>query len=304
MTDTLTVDLGGTRVKMARWHDEVLVASSTIPAPVHYDLDEALSQVAAFARESSHRPVERVGIAIPGLVDRATRQLRDVNAKWTAAIGFDFTSWAASTFTAPCLLENDALAALIGEVTDGAAQGRRNVVMITLGTGIGAVAMVDGIPLRGALGYACLGGHMTVNIHGQVCSCGNTGCAEAEASTATITERAQQHPLFSTSALAGVPRIDFAVIVELADQDELAAHLYQHAITVWGALIVNHIHVLDPECVVVGGGIAAAGDAVLRPLQAYVDTHVWRPGAPVPLLASTLGDAAALAGMRHICQAG
>src|SRR6478736_1146438 len=109
----------------------------------------------------------------------------------------------------PLALENDANAALAGGWQYGAGRGFQSVVLMTLGTGVGTSAVVDGVPLRGQHGQAgCLGGHVTVNIDGERCVCKNIGCVESEASTWALPTHARRDPDFATSTLAGASVLD------------------------------------------------------------------------------------------------
>jgi glucokinase len=101
----------------------------------------------------------------------------------------DLSAWSARELGLPVRFENDARMALLGEHSAGAAQGAQDVVMVTLGTGIGGAAMLQGHLLHSRYGQAgCLGGHLTVNFRGRRCKCGAIGCAEAEASTSVLEE--------------------------------------------------------------------------------------------------------------------
>ena len=272
----LGIDLGGTTVKLGLLHDGVVVASDEIRTTgTAADLDGVRARAHDLLRDAgSGWDLTAVGIAVPGVVDRPRRAMIQANDKYAHVIGVDLVRWAEVAFDAPAVLENDARAALVGEVADGCAAGTRDAVMITLGTGIGTAAMMDGVLVRGAHGHAgILGGHVTVDIDGPACPCGNIGCAEAVASTRALRE---SHP-----ALDGIRD----VVAGAAASAELALLLHRY-VEVWGAAVVGMCHMYDPDVVVLSGGVLRAGDAVSGPIADYVTAHLWssahRPRFAVP----------------------
>jgi glucokinase len=170
--------------------------------------------------------------------------------------------------------------------------------MVTFGTGIGTAALIAGRLLRGRHGQAgCLGGHLTVRYGGRQCSCGNAGCAEAEASTAFLRAVAEARPEFSTSALAESNPLDYAAVFAAADAgDACAVAVRDHSLLVWGALAVSLIHAYDPERVILGGGIMRSAGTILPWIADYVRRHAHTPWGKVEVRASELGDDAALLG--------
>jgi glucokinase len=184
--------------------------------------------------------------------------------------------------------------ALVGEWKHGAGRGSDNVVMLTLGTGLGTSAVIEGQLLRGKHGQAgVLGGHTTVRYGGRECSCGNIGCAEAEASTAFLAQVAVTLPGWESSSLRKLATLDYAAVFEHAG-DACARKLRDHSVQVWATLAVNLIHAYDPEVVIVGGGIMASADVVLPAVSDYVRRHAHTPWGKVRVVASELGDTAAL----------
>jgi glucokinase len=128
-----------------------------------------------------------VSFGFPAIVDSSTGRVLTAYGKYVDASTIDLQKWARGAFGLDLVIENDARAALVGEWRAGAAKGCDNVVGITLGTGLGAAAIMKGQPVRGMHGQAgILGGHFTVRWGGRLCTCGNRGCAEAEASTSVL----------------------------------------------------------------------------------------------------------------------
>jgi glucokinase len=170
--------------------------------------------------------------------------------------------------------------------------------MVTLGTGLGTAALINGHILRGRHGQAgVLGGHFTIRQGGYLCTCGNRGCAEAEASTSVLPLIARADFAFSASTLQRLVVIDYSSVFRLAREgDRCAMALRTRAIEVWSALIVNLIHAYDPERVIVGGGIVAGAEDFFADLERQIHLHAYTPWGRVQIVPAQLGDAAALFG--------
>jgi glucokinase len=198
----------------------------------------------------------------------------------------------------PFFLENDARLALLGEYAFGAARGAQDVVMVTLGSGIGGAALINGRLLESKHGLAgTIGGHLPVVLDGRLCSCGNRGCAEAEASTVVLGEIYPRQPGAEHGLLNDKRTIGFAQLFDAADAgDEPAVSALDHCLRVWSALTVGLIHAYDPEVVVFGGSVLHRAADILPRLQEYVHNHAWTPGRTVPLRKAALGSNAALLG--------
>jgi len=174
----------------------------------------------------------------------------------------------------------------------------RDVVMITLGTGIGSAAMMRGKMLRGVHSQAgCLGGHLPVNYRGRRCVCGNVGCAEAEASGWSLPHIVREARGFDESILAGVEQINFQTLFAAArSEDAVARAVQQHCLNIWAANAVAMIHAYDPEVVVFGGGVMQSADVILPFVQEYVEKHAWTCWGTPRVCAAFLGGNAALLG--------
>lgn len=301
MSRVIAIDLGGTRIKLGLVEDGSVTARAVLPSVSAVGLAPRLQPLAeAIDALRGGRPVDAVGFATPGIIDRRSRRITAINAKWSDAPGLDLATWARERWQAPLTMENDAVAALAGEWRCGAARGRDGVTMLTLGTGLGVAAVVDGRLLRGSHGQAAIAGHLTVQVDGRLCSCGNRGCAEAEASTAVLPGLARGDARFATSLLAHEAVIDYAAVFRLAARDALAADLRARACAVWASLLVSLVHAYDPEVLVLGGGIIAAGDDLFAPLRAHLAAHAWTPWGRVELRPASLGDDGALLGVAHL----
>ena len=307
---TLTADFGGRRIKLGLVKDGAMIAREVLPALADQPLMERLATVGtrlqALCAKNSIDPktCAGIGISYPSLIDSAQARILDHFGKFGDASAIDLRRWAQDTFGLPLAIDNDARMAMIGEWQYGAGHGCDNLVMITLGTGVGVSALVEGRVLRGAHGQASiLGGHLTVRYGGRPCVCGNIGCAEAEASTAAVECLAREHPQFSESALAREPVLDYGAIFRLATAgDSCARALRDHSLRVWSALAVSLIHAYDPELLILGGGVMGSAETILPALSDYVECYAHTPSAKVRLLQSQCGDDAALLACEWLVQ--
>ena len=301
----LVADIGGTRAKIGVVRDGRVLAQEHIDARSSEGLAPQLPRIAAVFEslcaelEVGYETCDALSIAFPSLVDQGppTRILTSYG-KFEDAPQLDLSRWARESFGLELLIENDARMALLGEWQEGAGRNCDSLVMLTLGTGLGTAAIIDGQLLRGRHGQAgVLGGHMTVRVGGNLCTCGNRGCGEAEASTSVLHSLAARHVDFHRSALKGIQQIDFAAILSLARKhDACALALRAQCIEVWSAVIVNLIHAYDPERVIVGGGIMAGKSDFFSELQRSVLLNAHAPWGRIDIVPSQLGDAAALIG--------
>jgi glucokinase len=300
----ISLDLGGTHIGCAVVHDREVLAHTSIPANARAGLAPLLphlrSTLNSLLAEASVTAVQCSGIAMgyPGIVDFRTSTILSTHKKYEDAIHLDLAGWALENFGLPIRMENDARMALLGEQFAGAAQHYGDVVMMTLGTGIGTGAMINGHLLRGRHAQAGnLGGHLPVDFHGRHCTCGNIGCAEAEASGWALPLVAQDWPGFSRSTLAALPHVSFRQLFDhAAHGDQVALAVQQHCLEVWASNAVANIHAYDPEIVVIGGGVIESAHLIIPFLQHHVDEHVWIGGFRPKILPAKLGNLAGLIG--------
>jgi len=217
--NVLACDLGGTRLKIGLVRDGRVLACAVEPANSQLGLAPLLPVLKTgwlrLLDEQSLRLADCAGltVAFPSLVDNTTGRILAQYGKYGDAMAFDLRAWAHTEFNLPLAIENDARMALIGEWRAGAGRGCDNLVMITLGTGLGTCAIIEGRVLRGKHGQAgVLGGHMTLRYGGRRCSCGNIGCAEAEASTAFLRQLAENSATWERSTLRQVDTLDYAQV--------------------------------------------------------------------------------------------
>jgi glucokinase len=298
----LACDLGGTRIKAGLVQEGQVLTLENLPADSGRGVAAGLPSLAATLRRVAAAEgialenCAGVSMSFPSLIDMSTGRVLAAYGKYQDAPEIDLRAWVRQELGLPLAIENDARMALIGEWQHGAGRGCDNLVMLTLGTGLGTSAIIQGRVLRGKHGQAgCLGGHLTVRYGGRPCTCGNHGCAEAEASTAFLGELARSRTDFGNSALAGEPVLDYAAVFRLAAKgDECAQAIRNHSLLVWSAAVVNLIHAYDPEVVILGGGIMASAEVVLPAVQEHVARCAHTPWGKVRVVPSELGDRAAL----------
>jgi glucokinase len=223
-----------------------------------------------------------VGMGAPGPLDRERGMVVVApNLGWH---NFPLRDAVAERVRLPTTLDNDANCATVGEWWCGAARGGRNVVGVTIGTGIGGGLIVDGQLFHGSSDVAGEIGHTTIDITGRYCRCGNYGCLEAYASGPAIALRAREAlERDEVSALrrmveGDLDRLTAATVYAAANEgDALAREIVRDTATFLGAGIANLLNIFNPDVVVVAGGVTQAGDRLFEPLRAEVKRRAFRP---------------------------
>lgn len=300
----LAIDLGGSHAACALVKDGSVLASRNLPADGGKTLRSLLPLLSRTLHELvqsaqvNYADISALALGFCGIVSTKERRVLATNGKFEDATDLDLNAWCASEFGLPFLLENDARLALLGEYAHGAGRGVRDLVMVTLGSGVGGAALLNGRLLESKHGLAgTIGGHLPVVLDGRLCSCGNRGCAEAEASTAVLGEIYAQQKGSQEGQLSGNRMIGFAGLFEAADAgDQPAIATLGHCLRIWSVLTVALIHAYDPEVVIFGGSVLNRAADILPSLQEYVRVHAWTPGRTVSLRAASLGPDAALLG--------
>lgn len=219
-------------------------------------------------------PVLGIGIGCKGVIDAATTRINRLPGDLNFMEGFLLRDLVDAK-DLPVCADNDARTALVGELLWGSARGRRNVLLLTLGTGVGAAALVDGVIVRGTSGAACHLGHVTLDLRGGLCICGNHGCLETSFSARAIESSYFAHIHRASPARLSlddhgrVPTVE-AIFQAATEGDPSAKRVLDLAFESLTAGLVSFLHVFDPEVVILGGNIAAAGQQLLGPLQEEV----------------------------------
>lgn len=300
----LAVDLGGSHATLAVVEGTRVLASEELSLDRAHGLGPVLPQFATKFRSLlvkcnlQVRDMHGLAFSFCGLADSATGRILSTNQKYDDACGLDLPGWCSKEFGIKFKVENDARMALLGEWYAGAGRGAEDIVMITLGTGIGGAAMMNGRLVRGKhVQGGCLGGHLPVLFTGRKCTCGAIGCTEAEASGWALPMIAREWPGFETSALADEKEITFRAVFEHAKSgDKVALAVRDRCIRVWAAGAVGLIHAYDPEVIIIGGGVMRSADVIVPAIQDYVAKYSWTPWGTVKVKAAELGNHAGLFG--------
>jgi len=298
---TLAIDLGGTRIKAGLVVDNVVVRHLIVPTGDEKGFAQVLQNMMTVGDEVVRgEDVSAIGLSLPAIVDVDRGTVVDIRKNLLGLIGFPLVDTLSNHFGLPVALENDARLYGLGELVAGAAQGVRNLVCLTLGTGVGCCVVRDGRILRGQQGTGgILGGHITIEAAGPTCTCGNIGCVEAlcraEGLVTAVTECLAEHPEHPLHAVR--PLTPEGIMAAVATGDPLARDGVAVYVRHLAAAVVSYIHAHDPDLVLLGGGLMNAAEHLLPPVQEYVHAHVWTvPAHRVPVRAAALGDYAALIG--------
>lgn len=286
----LGIDIGGTRIKAGIVSADGRVLAST-SAPTPDNLDRLRATVTRLVTElAPDRGVTGCGFGCRGIINPADTLVERLPGTLAYLEGTHLSTLV--PLDLPMAADNDARAALAGELAFGAARGCRDALMLTLGTGVGGAIVADGRLLRGASGVAGHVGHLTVDPDGPPCICGNRGCLETffSARAIELDAVAAIHRGCASLLRDRFAREPLAVTTEdvfacAAAGDEVARGILARALHRLGGAVAGLLHLLDPEIVIVGGQIAAAGETVFGPLR---DAVHWRTrtllGRAVPLV--------------------
>ena len=301
------VDLGGTHLRVALVDDSGRILTQLKQETPKGDSVNCIINALASAAERWSPESERVvaaSIMVPGAVDsdkavvlQAPNLPSLVNFKLKAALQ-DRLGW-------PVFLENDANAAAVGEMWMGAARGCRDVMSVTLGTGVGGGVILDGKLWRGAHGSAGEIGHTTVDpFSGLKCKCGNTGCLELFASATAIVRMARENlSLFPDSKLKDDRLTAEGVYDAGRAGDELALAVFKRFGMYLGIGLANLINLIDPQIIVITGGAANGWDLFASEMYRQVEERAFRTTAQqVRIARAECGDNAGLLGAARLAQ--
>ncbi|NLD21711.1 MAG: ROK family protein [Bacteroidales bacterium] len=302
------IDIGGqtTKIGIVDHHGAILsqtVISSTYgPDSGDKFMDAVCSAVQSLCSEVGFNKIQGIGIGAPngnyytGMIENSP------NLPWANGKRVFLKQYIENKLTLPVTVTNDADAAAIGEMTYGAARGMKNFILITLGTGVGSGIVINGNIVYGHDGFAGELGHVTVVKHnGRRCGCGREGCLETYASANGVTKTAREW-LFSgkypNSKLAEIEEITSKDVYNAAlSGDELAVDVFNFTGHILGEAFANFIAFSAPEAIVLFGGLARAGDYLMKPIKEAMNANVlpiWKD--KVALIPSALkeSDAAIL----------
>ena len=313
MALTIGSDVGGTKVLGGVVDDNgkvLTTARKDTPRQGGTALTETIANVAKELLEQHN--VSSVGVSAAGFVssDRKTMLATPNIADWN---GVDLDNQLTKLIGLPVVIENDANAAAWGEAKFGAGKNQNHMMMLTVGTGIGGGIVVNGALYRGAYGIAAEFGHLRVVPEGHICGCGARGCFEQYASGNALLRHAREainaSPEVARNLLSRgdgtVAGLTGQAITEAAREGDPVALAAFNTTGQWlGAGIASLSVLLDPACVVIGGGVIDAGEILLKPTRESLERNMPFAGKhPYPqVIAAELGNEAGLVGVADLAR--
>jgi glucokinase len=265
----LGVDVGGTAIKAG-----IVGTGGELVSSFHGPSPRTTGELHDFVHSilgSSKHSLRGIGVGCKGIINPESTLVECLPGDLHFLEGQYLSEVIAQPQDLPVCADNDARTALIAEVLWGAARGARNVVMLTLGTGVGGAVLLNGTILRGTAGVAGHLGHVTVDARGELCICGNYGCLETVFSSRAIESAywAHLHRAVPTTLCADAGRLPDteAIFRAAAAGDECARYVVNRAQEYLTAALVGFLHTFDPEILILGGNIAAAGPSLLDPIK-------------------------------------
>lgn len=306
------IDIGGTNIKciLMSGEDEVLAKESVStpyrrPVPEVVDLIEEV--ICRMLKKSGREREELLGIGlgIPG----------PTNFRTGVAYEVPFLGWSdvnicemlEERFHVPVFCDNDANLNALGEMRFGAGAGRQNIILLTLGTGLGCGIIVDGRILRGANNVAAEAGHMVIESDGALCVCGKRGCFESCCSATALVryakEFAAQYPdsLLLQYAGGDAERIDGKMIHRgCLEGDKASLKTRDVFVEKLTTGLVNMINLLNPECIILSGGVSGMGEVLLAPLRVSVENLLMHKVQKCDIIIGKLYTMAGVMGACHM----
>ncbi len=281
--EALGIDLGATNIKLARVDGGGAVLSrDSFPTDEGTAWRDRLG--AQLASLNAQQPFDHLGICAPGLAAEDGRSISWMRGRLEGIRGLEWTSFL--RWPSPIPVLNDGHAALLAEAWLGAAKGARHAILITLGTGVGGAILCDGKLFRGHIGRAGHLGHITVDFTGPPDIVRTAGSLEDAIGNHTVAARSEGR--FSDTR---------DLVAAHVAGDPAATAVWLCSVRALAAALVSLINAVDPQVIVVGGGIASAGEALFVPLRRQMAEMEWRPhGHAVPVIPAMLGSFAGAIG--------
>lgn len=308
MGNRIGIDVGGTNIKIALVNEKgSIIYSNSIPTRAEmgyeYTINNMKEAIADLLKEtkSNAKDIEGLGFGFPGQIDcqKGIVRLAPNIPGW---VDVPIAEIMEKEFGIPTRVDNDVRCAALGELNFGAGVGCENLVCITVGTGIGSGLIINGKLVRGASNAAGEIGHIKLDIQGgPLCGCGDRGCLEAFASGPSIVAMAEEYIKGGKSTkyreLAN-PDITPYIVSEAAKQgDAVAKRIFTIMGEYIGMGLVSVVNLLNPEKIIIGGGVAAAGDILLNPIkETILKRSMPISGAAVKVVPAQLGNTAGVIG--------
>lgn len=308
MSNRIGIDVGGTNVKIALVNDKGgIVYSNSIPTRAEMGYEYTVNSMEDAIREllketnSQSKDIEGMGFGFPGQIDcqKGVVRLAPNIPGW---VDVPIAEIMQKEFKITTKVDNDVRCAALGELNFGAGKGCQNLVCITVGTGIGSGLIVNGKLVRGASNAAGEIGHIKLDMTGgPLCGCGDRGCLEAFASGPSIVAMAEEYIKGGKSTkyreLANPDITPYIVSVAAQQGDAVAKRIFTIIGEYIGIGLASVVNLLNPEKIIIGGGVAAAGDILLNPIkETLVKRAMPISGAAVEVVPAQLGNTAGVIG--------
>jgi len=308
MNDTvIAADLGGTNLRMAVVSRDGTILTRARRTTLSDATSEVIvSEIVDAANECiatiGHGKIEAIGVAVAAALDFDAGILKN-SPNLPSLNGLRLRDQLSQRLGLRAVIDNDGTAAAVGEHWLGATQGTKNSVCVTLGTGVGGGLIFDGKPYRGIDGTAGEIGHIGVEKEGYPCGCGSHGCVEQYASATALVRMAKElaksfpgSPLASKSDVTGADIYDAGL-----QSDPLALEVFSIMGAYLGMALADLVNVLNPEIIIVGGGVAGAWDLFIGSVSREIVRRSFRePAERVKLIRAKLGDDAGILGVAQL----
>ncbi|HEX7557375.1 MAG TPA: ROK family protein [Leptolinea sp.] len=302
------IDLGGTNIKAVIINtDFEIISQKSIPTPFQKPKDETFNVIIQHLEDllqTASIPKEDllgIGIGIPGLTDSRTNMAYSI--PFLGWVNTDVGKPLQKHFNVPVFAENDGSVNVLGEMHFGAGKGYENIILITLGTGLGCGIIIGGKLLYGASMVAAEAGHMVIELNGDQCACGKRGCFESCCSATALTRYARRFALeFAETILlkytdGNLFAINGEMIQRGFDEGDLVCRkvieVFSQKLSVG---LVNLINLFNPGIVIISGGVSRLGERILVPTRKLLEATLMHPVQKCPIVQGQLDSNAGVMG--------
>lgn len=311
MAKRIGIDVGGTNVKIALVDDNgKIIYSNSVPTYAkmgyEYTVNNIKQAIKDLMKETNTTPsdIEGIGFDFPGQVDCKTGVVK-LAPNIPGWVNVPIAQMIEDEFHIPTRIDNDVRCAALGELKFGAGKGCENFICITVGTGIGSGIVINGKVVRGATNAAGELGHIKLQMNGgPICGCGDTGCLEAFASGPAIVAMAQEYikggkstKFREMAAVEGGEITPYMVAKAAEEGDPVAKKIFEIVGEYIGIGLTSVINLLNPERVIIGGGVAESGELLLGPIRKTIKERAMVvAGNAVEIVPAQLGNSAGVIG--------
>ncbi|CDE99796.1 MAG TPA: ROK family protein [Cyanobacteria bacterium UBA10660] len=311
MAKRIGIDVGGTNVKIALVDDNgKIIYSNSVPTYAkmgyEYTVNNIKQAIKDLMKETNTTPsdIEGIGFDFPGQVDCKTGVVK-LAPNIPGWVNVPIAQMIEDEFHIPTRIDNDVRCAALGELKFGAGRGCENFICITVGTGIGSGIVINGKVVRGATNAAGELGHIKLQMNGgPICGCGDTGCLEAFASGPAIVAMAQEYikggkstKFREMAAVEGGEITPYMVAKAAEEGDPVAKRIFEIVGEYIGIGLTSVINLLNPERVIIGGGVAESGELLLGPIRKTIKERAMVvAGNAVEIVPAQLGNSAGVIG--------